>query len=145
MSLLSRLFGMGTKPDTNGQAGYGMIPGDPLLTGHIPNRYFRHLRCPDGHEVQWQRVGSTVVHDLSFIKRRGASDPMGQFPPKQKYVNIDIYTVACECGKHRIENVFVDMYHVGFDTCIDAVGWTFVRAYPDGRTLRAGEVTSRRS
>ena len=119
-----------------------MTPDDPVMAGHLVDRYLGHLRCPNGAKVSWRRRGSTVVHDLSFVKRRkGMADPGALIPARDDRVNVDIYTVKCECGHHEIEEVFVDSYHVAFDRCINAKDWTFVGAFPDGRTLQAGQVT----
>ena len=144
MSILGRLFGRGGKSGASKEAGgYGMSPSDPVMAVQT-DRYFRHLRCPAGHGVKWCRRGSTIVTDLSFIKRRGGRTIPGAttIPPSDDHVAVDIYTVECDCGQHRIEEVFVDMYHNALDQCIDATGWTFVDAFPDRRTLQAGEVTS---
>ena len=145
MSILGRIFSRGRKSGAPQKAGgYGLSPSDPVMAVQ-PNRYFRHLRCPAGQGVKWRRRGSTIVTDMSFIKRRGGKTIPGAtlIPPSEDHVAVDIYTMECDCGQHRIEEVFVDMYHNALDQCIDAKDWTFVDAFPDRRILQAGEVTSR--
>jgi hypothetical protein len=129
---------------SKGGNGYGMSSSDPVMAVQ-PNRYFRHLRCPANQGIEWRRRGSTIVNDMSYIKRRGGITIPGAtlIPPSNDHVAVDIYTLECECGKHCIEEVFVDSYHNALDQCIDVKGWTFVDAFPDRRTLQAGEVTSR--
>lgn len=126
--------------------GYGLSPSDPIMTGMGPrgaNRYFRHLRCPTGSEVSYQRKGSLLTRDLSYIeRRRGWPDAVFGSECSSTEVNVDHYLVTCGCGQHQLE-VFVDMYHQTLDACIDVEGWTFVSAFPDGRTLAAGQFTTR--
>jgi WD40 repeat protein len=118
--------------------GYGVVPTDPVMVGRFIDRYFDHLRCPSGRRVNARRRGSTYVRDLTYINRRqGKLDPGVLIPPSDEVVGIDIYTVecVCECDKHRIEEVFIDRYHVCLDRCIDQEEWSFIAAIPHGRTL----------
>jgi hypothetical protein len=124
---------------------YGMSVTSPVMTGMGPsgaNRYFRHLRCPAGQSVVYTRRGSTITSDLSYISReKGRTDPSyGNMLLNPQNVPVDIYNIKCNCGKHEIE-VYVDMYHLALDRCIDAKGWTFHDAFPDRRTLQADEMT----
>ena len=91
MSLGQWLFGGSKEP---ARAGYGSDMGNPVLCGGGPaggKEYLDRLRCPSGAAVSSSRVGRVRTHDNT---------------------RIDLCTVACHCGKHRLE-LYIDLDHTG--------------------------------
>ena len=112
---------------------YGLSVNNPVLCGGGPpgeQAYLYRLRCPAGSRVHYKRGGSSIATDLSFLNRHnvkfypgkanmGATDEF-----VRKSLNIDGYEVECECGKHHMVHIWMDMYHQGPDQPIDIIGWS---------------------
>lgn len=124
--------------------GYGVTLENPVMTGKGPQGaapYLRSLRCPNGKSLaDSKRLGSDVIHDTTYVKANGGKPDPKFSRHSDEYINVDIYEIKCECGAHQLK-VYVDMYHVCPDKCIDADGWTIVKSQLKQLLKKAASLT----
>lgn len=98
--------------------------------------YFNALRAPSGSVVRAERLGATgvvgPVHvagpGVVFITPDGGFGRVNEAMCRER-VMVDRYRLRSECGRHVVEEVFVDPYHRGPWQAIGLEGWTIERAH----------------
>ena len=116
--------------------GYGLAPESPILCGGGAageEAYLRRLRCPSGSSIQFTRRTSVPTMALYArmpeVRFNPGSTPgaLGKSAEDFLMCALDIYSLECGCGHHRINELYMDMYHEGPTLSVGVIGWTLAQ------------------